>query len=48
MADKASEEKFWKLFGEGVLKKLKEIGTRVEISRGTINEMQISKDLDFR
>ena len=45
--DKASEEKSWKLFGEGVLKKLKETGARVEISKGTINEMQISKVLDF-
>jgi hypothetical protein len=45
--DKTSEEKSWKLFGEGVLKKLKETGARVEISRGTINGMQISKDLDF-
>ena len=45
--DKTSEEKSWKLFGEEVLKKLKETGARVEISRGTINEMQISKNLDF-
>ena len=46
--DKNSEEKSWKLFGEEVLKKLRETGARVEISRGSINEMQISKDLDFR
>ena len=46
--DKTSEEKSWKLFGEEVLKKLRETGARVEISRGSINEMQISKDLDFR
>lgn len=45
--DKAAEEKSWKLFGEEVLKKLKETGARVEIARGAINEMQISKDLDF-
>ena len=45
--DKTSEEKSWKLFGEGVLKKLKETGARVEISRGSLNEMQISKDLNF-
>ena len=45
--DKASEEKSWKFFGEGVLKKLKETGARVEISRGAINEMQISKDFDL-
>ena len=45
--DKASEEKSWKLFGEEVLKKLKETGARVEISRGATNEMQISKNLDF-
>tara|TARA_B100000927_G_scaffold169368_1_gene136561 strand:+ start:793 stop:1116 length:324 start_codon:yes stop_codon:yes gene_type:complete len=46
--DKTSEEKSWKLFGEEVLKKLRETGARIEISRGSINEMQISKDLDFR
>ena len=46
--DKNSEEKSWKLFGEEVLKKLRETGARVEISRGSINEMLISKDLDFR
>ena len=46
--DKTSENKSWKLFGEGVLKKLRETGARVEVSRGPINEMQISKDLDFR
>ena len=46
--DKTFEEKSWKLFGEEVLKKLRETGARVEISRGSINEMQISKDLDFR
>ena len=46
--DKTSEEKSWKLFGEEVLKKLRETGARVEISKGSINEMQISKDLDFR
>ena len=45
--DKSSEQKSWRLFGEGVLKKLKESGARVEISRGAINEIQISKDLDF-
>ena len=45
--DKTSEEKSWKLFGEEVLKKLRETGARVEISRGPINEMQISKDLDL-
>ena len=45
--DKTSEEKSWKLFGEGILKKLRETGARIEISRGSINEMQISKDLDF-
>ena len=45
--DKASEEKSWKLFGEGVLKKLRETGARVEISRGPINEMHFSKDLDL-
>ena len=46
--DKTSEERSWKLFGEEVLKKLRETGARIEISRGSINEMQISKDLDFR
>ena len=45
--NKASEEKSWKLFGEGVLKKLKETGARVEISRGPINEIHFSKDLDL-
>ena len=45
--DKTSEEKSWKLFGEGVLKKLRETGARVEISRGLINEMHFSKDLDL-
>ena len=45
--DKTSEEKSQKLFGEGVLKKLRETGARVEVSRGPINEMQISKDLDL-
>ena len=46
--DKTSEKKSWKLFGKEVLKKLRETGARIEISRGSINEMQISKDLDFR
>ena len=45
--DKATKKKSWKLFGEEVLKKLKKTGARVEISRGAINEMQISKHLDF-
>jgi len=45
--DKTSEQKSWKLFGEGVLKKLRETGARVEISRGPINEMNFSKDLDL-
>ena len=45
--DKTSEEKSWKLFGEGVLKKLRETGARVEISRGPINEMNFSKNLDL-
>ena len=45
--DKSSEEKSWKLFGEEILKKLRETGARVEISRGPINEIQISKDLDL-
>ena len=45
--DKTSEEKSWKLFGDGVLKKLRETGARVEISRGSINEMQISRDFDL-
>ena len=45
--DKTSEEKSWKLFGEGVLKKLKETGVRVEISRGPINEIHFSKNLDL-
>ena len=44
---KTSEENSWKLFGEEVLKKLKETGARVEISIGPINEMQISKDIDL-
>ena len=37
----------WKLFGEEVLKKLKETGARVEVSKGEINEINISKDLDL-
>ena len=45
--NKTSEEKSWKLFGEGVLKKLRETGARVEISKGQINEMHFSKDLDL-
>ena len=45
--NKTSEENSWKLFGEEVLKKLKETGARVEISRGPINEMQTSKHIDL-
>ena len=45
--DKTSEEKSWKLFGEAVLKKLRETGARVEISRGPINEIHFSKNLDL-
>ena len=45
--DKTSEEKSWKLFGEDIFKKLRETGARVEISRGLINEMHFSKDLDL-
>ena len=45
--DKTSEEKSWKLFGKGILMKLRETGARVEISRGPINEMHCSKNLDF-
>ena len=44
---KKLEEKTWKLFGEEVLKKLKETGARVEVSKGEINEINISKDLDL-
>ena len=44
---KKIEEKTWKLFGEEVLKKLKETGARVEVSKGEINEINISKDLDL-
>ena len=45
--NKKNEEKTWKLFGEEVLKKLKETGARVEVSKGEINEINISKDLDL-
>ena len=45
--NKKLEEKTWKLFGEEVLKKLRDIGARVEISKGEINEINISKDFDF-
>ena len=45
--NKKIEEKTWKLFGEGVLKKLRETGARVEISKGEINEINLSKDLDL-
>ena len=45
--NKKIEEKTWKLFGEEVLKKLKETGARVEVSKGEINEINISKDLDL-
>lgn len=44
---KKIEEKTWKLFGEELLKKLKETGARVEVSKGEINEINISKDLDL-
>ena len=45
--NKKIEEKTWKFFGEEVLKKLKETGARVEVSKGEINEINISKDLDL-
>ena len=45
--DKATKKKSWKLFGEEVLKKLRETGARVEISRGPINEIHFSKNLDL-
>ena len=45
--NKKLEEKTWKLFGEEVLKKLRNTGARVEIAKGKINEINISKDLDF-
>ncbi len=41
------EEKTWKLFGEEVLKKLRDTGARVEISKGEINEINISKDFNL-
>ena len=44
---KKIEEKTWKLFGEEVLKKLRDTGARVEISKGEINENNMSKDLDL-
>ena len=44
---KKLEEKTWKLFGEEVLKKLRDTGARVEVSKGEINEIHISKDLDL-
>ena len=47
MTKNKNEEKTWKLFGEEVLKKLKETGARVEVSKGEINEINISKDLDL-
>ena len=31
----------------GAIKKLKETGARVEVSKGEINEINISKDLDL-
>ena len=44
---KKLEEKTWKLFGEEILKKLRDTGARVEVSKGEINEINISKDLDL-
>jgi hypothetical protein len=44
---KKLEEKTWKLFGEEVLRKLRDTGARVEVSKGEINEINISKDLDL-
>ena len=44
---KKLEEKTWKLFGEEVLKKLRDTGARVEVSKGEINEINIYKDLDL-
>ena len=44
---KKLEEKTWKLFGEDVLKKLRDTVARVEVSKGEINEINISKDLDL-
>ena len=44
---KKLEEKTWKLFGEEVLKKLRDTGARVEVSKGEINEINISKDVDL-
>ena len=47
LPNKKHEEKTWKLFGEEVLKKLRDTGARVEVSKGEINEINISKDLDL-
>ncbi len=45
--NKKIEEKTWKLFGEEVLKKLRDTGARVEISKGEVNDINISKNLEF-
>ena len=45
--NKKLEEKTWKLFGEDVLKKLRDTVARVEVSKGEINEINISKDLEL-
>ena len=47
LANKKIEEKTWKLFGEEILKKLRDTGARVEISKAEINEISISKGLDL-
>ena len=44
---KKIEEKTWKLFGEEILKKLRDTRARVEFSKREINEINISKDLDL-
>ncbi len=45
--NKKIEEKTWKLFGKDVLKKLRDTGAKVEISKGEVNDINISKDLEF-
>lgn len=46
--NKKAEERTWKLFDEQVLRKVRETGARVEISKGTIKEIIISETLDLK
>ena len=45
--NKTDSDKTWKSFAENVLKQVKDTGAKVEITSGSIDEFNISKNFDL-